>query len=475
MASKTTLNAKNLETLGAAALADLLIEISTGSAAAKRRLRLALAGGQGAKEAAAEIRKRLAAIRKARARVGYRQRKALAEDLSAQVRAIVEQVAPSQPTEALDLLWQFLGLANSVFDRCDDGSGTVIGIFREACSRLGPLAQAAETSPDRLADRVLDALIENDYGQFDHLVADMAEALGAEGLASLKERVLALEDVAVPPKAEWQRVGIGSGGVVYAHQLASRQRRRMIDSALQDIADAQGDVDAFIARYNDQARQMPEVAAEIAARLIAAGRAAEALAALDAARAQDKRWIPDAWHEARLTALEALGRHEDAQAHRWASFAQTLSIPHLRAYLKRLPDFADIEAEERAMAHAAAFPDAVLALWFLVNWPSLPRASALVLARARELDGDHYEVLTPAAEALSQNWPLAAVLTYRAMIDFALTHGRSGRYGHAARHLQDCARLEPMIEDHGAVEPHAAYVARLKAQHGRKTSFWQAM
>ena len=36
MASKTTLNAKNLEALGAERLAQLLIEVSTGNAAAKR-------------------------------------------------------------------------------------------------------------------------------------------------------------------------------------------------------------------------------------------------------------------------------------------------------------------------------------------------------------------------------------------------------------------------------------------------------
>jgi hypothetical protein len=46
MVSKTTLNAKNLETLGARRLAELLIDISTGSAAAKRKLRLELAGAQ---------------------------------------------------------------------------------------------------------------------------------------------------------------------------------------------------------------------------------------------------------------------------------------------------------------------------------------------------------------------------------------------------------------------------------------------
>src|SRR6188472_1886654 len=62
MASKTTLNAKNLEQLGAERLAELLIEISAGDAAIKRRLRLELAGAASPAEAAREIRKRLASI-----------------------------------------------------------------------------------------------------------------------------------------------------------------------------------------------------------------------------------------------------------------------------------------------------------------------------------------------------------------------------------------------------------------------------
>ena len=60
MASKKALNTKNLEALGVQRLAELLIEISTGNAAAKRRLRLELAGGAGPAEVAREVRKRLA-------------------------------------------------------------------------------------------------------------------------------------------------------------------------------------------------------------------------------------------------------------------------------------------------------------------------------------------------------------------------------------------------------------------------------
>ncbi|MDP1667576.1 DUF6880 family protein [Phaeovulum sp.] len=63
MASKTTLNAKkNLESLGAGRLAELLIDISTRSAAAKRKLRLTLAGAQSPREAAREVAKRLTSI-----------------------------------------------------------------------------------------------------------------------------------------------------------------------------------------------------------------------------------------------------------------------------------------------------------------------------------------------------------------------------------------------------------------------------
>jgi hypothetical protein len=95
-----------------------------------------------------------------------------------------------------------------------------------------------------------------------------------------------------------------------------------------------------------------------------------------------------------------------------------------------------------------------------------------VLQRADELDGDHYETLTTAADSLAGKHPLAATVVLRAMIDFSLTNSRSSRYRHAARHLLDCAGLSSAIEDFGRFEPHDAYEARLRREHGRKSSFW---
>ncbi|MGO7200481.1 DUF6880 family protein, partial [Rhizobium ruizarguesonis] len=122
MAAKTTLNAKNLESLGAQRLAELLVEISMGSAAHKRRLRMELAGNHGSAEVAREVRKRLASIARARTVINWRKVKALKSDLETQRKTIAETVAADDPQEAFELIWQFLALANSIFERSSDSS-----------------------------------------------------------------------------------------------------------------------------------------------------------------------------------------------------------------------------------------------------------------------------------------------------------------------------------------------------------------
>lgn len=474
MASKSTLNAKNLEALGAERLAQLLIEISTGDAAAKRKLRLALAGAEGPKEAAREIAKRLTSIARARTFVNWQNRKPLVKDLESQRHAIMEQIAPHDPREALGLLWRFMGLATPVFERCDDSSGIVIDTFHQACADLGDVAKLAGHEPEALARQVLDALHDNGFGQYDGLIVIMGPALGPEGIAHLKDLVeeLGCTPVPVPPKAEWTAVGWGSGGTRYAHEMDERHRQSMVGMALKDIADVEGDVDAFIAQYDPKTRKVPQIAAEIATRLLAAGRAGDALGFVDRAALDKNHFVPREWEDARIAVLEALDRQDEAQAFRWECFERGLSSDHLRDYLTRLPDFEDIDAEERAMAHAAAHYNLLPALGFFIEWPAPDHAARLLIARHKQINGDNYEFLVPAAEAVAERNPLAATVALRAMIDFTLNEARVKRYGYAAQHLATCADLAGRIEDFAPIEQHNAYVARLKAAHGKKTGFW---
>lgn len=474
MAAKTKLNAQNLEALGAERLATLLLELSEGNAAAKRRLRVELAASAGPDEAAREVRKRLTTIGRSRGMVDWPKVPALATDLEMQRQAIVGTIGKAAPADALELMWRFIALSNGVLERCDDSNGRLVDIFRQGCHDLAALAEAARPDVPALADQVFDSLCANDYGQYDELLAALAPALGHEGLERVKQSLIAYGEAtepATPASEERVVIGWSQNGPLYADQLHERERTLIVRMGLNDIADLQDDVDAYIALHDETVRKAPMVAAAIAARLMGAARPQEALQFLDGARSKGNN-MPREWTDVRLAALDALGRSDEAQAQRWASFEATFSAADLRAYLKRLPDFEDEDAERRALALVEASPNLPAALMFLVEWPKLDLAARLIVDRAAELNGHQYEVLRPAADALGETHPLAATLALRAMIDFAVENSRSGRYRHAARDLATCQALSAHIGEWSGIKPHADYAHDLRERHGRKWAFW---
>src|SRR5262249_58668482 len=152
VASKKILDAKSLEALGARRLAELPIEVSTANVAVKRRIRLELASAQSPGVFAKEIRKRLTTIARSRSFIDWQNQRTLIEDLEAQHRAI-NQVAKTDPAEALELAWRIMALANSDLERRDDSDGSVIRNFHAACRDPGENAHAAEVFPGGPAAR----------------------------------------------------------------------------------------------------------------------------------------------------------------------------------------------------------------------------------------------------------------------------------------------------------------------------------
>jgi hypothetical protein len=459
MAGSSSLNAKNLEALGAARLAELLLALSQGDAGAKRLLRLALAEQKGPAEIAREVRKRLATIARSGSFLDDHQRDRLLKDLERQRQAISGPIAEHNPAEAVDLFWDLLGLAEGLIDRCDDSDAVVRDFFYQSSAALGAVALKAPGDRKALADQVYAAIVSNGYGQFDPILRDLGPALGPAGLAHLRQRL----------------------EVLRARHASSEQandyRDLTVRIAMLDIADALGDAEAYLAEYRDhdpEALTLPAIAAEVAQRLTTAGRAEEALALLQGADPglAQRRAEAEEWCDARLAALEALGRDDEAQAQRWEYALMELSRRHLRDYLKRLPAFEDADAEERALDLVAEHDDLQEALWFLLHWPEPRRAAWLVLASAKPLNGDCYTLLAPLAELLEKDHPLAATRCLRAMVDFSLTVGRSTRYSHAARHLHTCHHLARRIESWADLIDHRTYAAQLRRDHGRKYGFW---
>ncbi len=470
--SKKTLNEANLEALGEARLAHLLIEVSTGSAEIKRRLRLELAHNLGPEELARDVQRRLTSIRRSTSFVGWRKRKALIKDLNTQAVMITDKIGPEAPTLAFDLLWDFIELAPSVYERVDDSRGDVGEVFRSALLQFEDIAPRAVLAPENLAIRIWDALCDNAYGEFNGIIPILAQALGHEGLEHLKTLVKAHQSAPVKETDDHAALQFlrdlrSTGG-----NFAADQKTQLIKSCLQDIATAQGDMDAYIAQYSARDLKRPHIAAKVAQLLLDNARPHDALDVLTAADQNAAATGKTEWDATYIKCLLELDRVEDAQDHRWTYFQETLDVQTLRDYLKVLPDFEDMEFEATAKGHALKFYDIVAALTFFIEWPDHALATRLVEARINELDGDLYNILTPAAESLRDKQPLAAVLLWRSMINHTLWEGRNSRYGHAVDHLMDCAAADMELTDYGTRQTHEQYLNGLRLQHKHKSSFW---
>jgi hypothetical protein len=283
--AKKTLNAENLEKLGADRLAALVMDLVQGSAALQRRARMELSAAQGPKEIATDLRKRFASLRRSTSYVDWRKQKAFIKDLTGLVAMIETGIAPLDADEAFDLLWSFLQLAPSIHARTDDSNGAVGDVLRSAVELLATISPRLTIKPNLLAERIVEAVAEAGYGEFDGIIPAMAEALGVEGLTHLKQITEAWAAAAPTPQeiAQFRQFGLSTSPM----DLARRQRQSTASIILADIADLQGDVDAFMARYSAEQLTYGTIAPDVARRLIDAGRLDEALVIIQRARAAE--------------------------------------------------------------------------------------------------------------------------------------------------------------------------------------------
>ena len=121
-AAKGTLNAKNLEALGAARLAELLILLCEGNNASKR----------------------LASNARAGSLLDDHQRDELVRELERQRQAICGPIAAHDADLAVDLLWEVLELSSELIERCDDRDAVLRDWFHQASAALGQVALGGE-------------------------------------------------------------------------------------------------------------------------------------------------------------------------------------------------------------------------------------------------------------------------------------------------------------------------------------------
>ena len=389
-AAPKRLNAVNLALLGADRLGELLMQAADADAILKRRLRLVLAAQAGPDLLALELDKRLAVIAASRARVSWRKRPDLLRELEILRQAVVDDLAAADPVVGLDRMIGWFDLFRGLASRVKDQKGAGAAAFEAAAPDLWTLAARAVEREAGAADRLAQA-VERQPLEYARWIAAGGEAMTRALARMLLDRVDATSGV------------------------------RGMRTVLRRLADRADDLDLWLSLVTPDERGSPDFAAVMAKRLLIADRVAEARHALEGALSpspanrrftfgrspqQTPRLTP-AWEAASIDLMEAEGRKEEAQDLRWRLFERDLSAPVLRAYLARLPDFDDVEALDRALAHAATHADFETALGFLMDWPAHREAAALVERRIREVRSS-LSLKADWAARLAQKYPDAA-------------------------------------------------------------------
>ncbi|MBN9318854.1 MAG: hypothetical protein J0I28_04100, partial [Caulobacterales bacterium] len=362
------LNPENLARLGADRLAAILIDAADLRPELKRRLRLELAAEQGAPHLLLEVDKRLTTLATGKAKVSWRQRATFIAELDALRGMIAQRLAELDPTQAIGRLWAFMALGRSLSSRVKDKDGDMEAVFERAASELGALL--GKPSLERAGDEA-------------HAAA-LVEAMLTFPAGWKTWLGLVLREAPA---------GLAAAALTRLQASASVTSGRMV--LIRQLADAAGDIDAFTDTFSAEALKTPSIAAEIARRLLTVGRVAEAGAALEVAKpVKAKSFLgsgrtpePDfEWESAWIDYLDASGQADLAQETRWIAFERTLSVARAKAFIKRLGDFDDVEAEGRAFAHAARHADFHKGLAFLMAWPALPEAAKMIQARADDIE-----------------------------------------------------------------------------------------
>jgi hypothetical protein len=478
MARKPVLNPDSLAQLGLAKLTRLVLDEAARSAPFRKLVMAALAGTKGPDAVAKLIDRRLGALEKARGFIDWDRARAFRDDLAATRATIVGELGEAAPGMAIERLLRFVASHEGVFERVDDSSGRVQGVYEDAICGMGDLAaRLAPAEADRLPGIVMAALGQSSHGYLIGVANAFAHYLSPDTLARW--------DATLAGMLREQETKDSKGGARRYGSPASQWRE-----VRQIIAEARGDLDGLIALEDKKPHNLQDPQG-IARRLLDAGRPTEALAwirresrsalrylsAADLADGAASRDAPTP-RRASLEALilDALGDKPEAQTLRWNTFADTLDVQTLRDYLAALPDFEEFDALDRAFAHALSGQRRYLALEFLLSWPRLDLASRLIVTQADGWSGQFYHILAPAAETLEEAHPLAASILYRALLDDILAKGRSSAYPHAAGYFVRLDLLEPLIETDpdapAALPDHATYRAAIAKAHARKSGFW---
>jgi hypothetical protein len=183
-AKRTRITPETLETMGAPALASLLVDHAKVDPILRRKLQLLLASKEGSDTLVAEIEKRIRTIGRSKSHITWERTKEIVQELDHLRETIAGQLPSQDRMAAVERMWDFIGIAEDVLERTGDNYGTVEAIFGQAMVDLGRLcADDPGSDPAELARRVLSIVEGDGFGSSGAIIRQLSEAISSRGRA----------------------------------------------------------------------------------------------------------------------------------------------------------------------------------------------------------------------------------------------------------------------------------------------------
>lgn len=396
---------------------------------------------------ARNIRNEIAVLEKSVRSIEYEEINYFAKDLNDLRLRIVNEICGKSTQLAFDLLLEFIDLHTLILNRVSDENWIITEVFITACTDLGKISQnVTHVSLEDIVDILFLKVMRNEYGVYDNIITDFKDTLKEEGFVLLKNKL---------------------------KQVLDAENKIRIQLALQEIADCQNDVHAFIQACSFDGNINDHDHLKIAERFINNQQGKEASEWLDrAAIASDHPWYEDKV-KLKIKAFELEKKYDKAQNERLDWFRKTLKPEMYKEILNNTTSFElQNSFKSEAIEKAFLFKEPHRALNFLIEIEELKEASKFVHLRHAEFNGDRYYILKQAAKMLRASDPIAATRLYRIMIQYILNKGASKYYDYGVTYLIKCKDLDLDISNWENIQKHKDYLADLEWQYKSKRSFW---
>jgi len=436
--------------LGAEALADRLLDLASHcDEAAKLVTDLTSRTSSARAVDATALRSSLAATTNVSDSVDEEDYSIIAENLEAWLDELADQI--EDPRLAIELLVEFYSTDSLVIERIDDEYGSVAEIYASNARALFVSFAAQCGDKDWLVDLVTAICARDDYGVRRGIVESAQQYLPEPHLRALAD-IFFDHASNLPPGAfnakRWLQ---------YVEKLA----RQLKDASLFERACLASD---------------PGVGGttriHIADAYLDAGDAATALSWIESSLAdplnQCKR------DSLLLTAYLELGRIEQAAEVGWRMFRANRCRETLDRLLQVIGEdqresVINGEINEVFSEEPFSYQNAL----YLIEFELIDAADAYILKHAGSINGGFYGSILPIANALEHSGrALAATVLYRSLIDSILLRGKSASYHHGADYLARLVTLASSVADWMDLASHEQYLATIRRNHSRKSSFW---